>query len=339
MLVVGLEGRQEHAESHRVGLDHESSLTKERVLSHSAVRRARISTRAGTPVSSRRMRRALNCVVVAAIALASWALGMATRDAVVYRATDYWCRGGSCGFDQTRDREPVECARFGARTARTAVLLTAGQSNAANYGQMPVSPREGVYNFNWFDGRCYRARDPLLGADGNGGSVWTRLGDLLVSRGSYDQVLIAPIAVGGSALSRWIPGGDLHRRLVETRRRLQAAGIEVTHVLWHQGERDAELGTSAEQYTEQFGKLVASLRGLGIGAPVFAALASACGGPPSETIRAAQLGLPLHIEGVRRGPDTDSLANLAYRYDACHFSDAGLDAHARLWLDAVWPRS
>jgi hypothetical protein len=282
--------------------------------------------------------RLLRCLFVTVLGLAAYALGVATRDAALYRALDYWCRGGGCGFDETRDREAVDCARFAPGTPDTAVLLTAGQSNAANYGQMPIAPRDSVFNFNWFDGRCYRARDPLLGPDGNGGSVWTRLADLLVSRGEYEQVLIAPIAVGGSALRRWIPGGDLHTRLVETQLRLERAGLRVTHVLWHQGERDAELDTPADEYTEQFGALVATLRELGIDAPVYPAVASACGGPGSESIRAAQRGLPLRFEGVRPGPDTDALADFTHRYDACHFSDAGLDAHAHLWLDAVWPR-
>ena len=283
------------------------------------------------------MGRLLKCLFVSVVALAAYAGGVATRDAALYRLTDYWCRGGGCGFDETRDREPVECARFGPDAPRTAVLLTAGQSNAANYGQMPIAPRDAVFNFNWFDGRCYRARDPLLGPDGNGGSVWTRLADLLVARGEYEQVLIVPIAVGGSALRRWIPGGDLHGRLVETKLGLDAAGIRVTHVLWHQGERDAELGTPADAYTEQFGALVGTLRELGIDAPVYPAVASACGGPGNESLRAVQRALPLRFEGVQPGPDTDVLSNFAYRYDACHFSDAGLDAHARLWLEAIWP--
>jgi hypothetical protein len=282
--------------------------------------------------------RLLRCLAWGLALLLAFAAGVALRNAVVYRATDFWCRGGGCGFDETRDREPVECARFGPEAERSAVLLTGGQSNAANYGQMPLAPREGVFNFAFFDGRCYRARDPLLGPDGNGGSVWTRLADLLVSRGDYDQVLLVPIAVGGSALRRWIPGGDLHGRIVEAKLGLEAAGVRITHVLWHQGERDAETGVSSDEYVEQFGALVATLRELGIDAPVYPAVASACGGPGSEAIRGAQRALPLHYEGVLPGPDTDVLANLALRYDACHFSDAGLDAHARLWLDAVWPQ-
>jgi hypothetical protein len=285
------------------------------------------------------MGRFLRCLLVTLLGLVAYVLGVATRDTAIYRATDYWCRGGRCGFDETRDREPVDCARFGPDAQRSAVLLTGGQSNAANYGQLPIAPRDAVFNFSWFDGRCYRARDPLLGPDGNGGSVWTRLGDLLVSRKQYDQVLIVPIAVGGSALRRWPPGGDLHSRVVDAKLRLDAAGIRITHVLWHQGERDAELDTPADEYSARFGAFVSGLRELGIDAPVYAAIASACNGPGRESIRAAQRALPERFPGVHAGPDTDTLDRFEYRYDGCHFSDAGLDAHARLWLDAAWPEA
>jgi hypothetical protein len=283
------------------------------------------------------MGRFLRCLFVTLLGLLAYSAGVATRDAAVQLGTDWWCRGGRCGYDETRDREPVDCARFASDAARSAVLLTAGQSNAANYGQLPIAPRDGVFNFNWFDGRCYRARDPLLGPDGNGGSVWTRLGDLLVTRGQYDQVLIAPVAVGGSALRRWIPGGDLHSRIVDAKLRLDDAGIRVTHVLWHQGERDSSLDTPPDHYIAQFGAFVAGLRELGIDAPIYPAVATACGGPGRESIRSAQKALPERYPAVHAGPDTDALDRFEHRYDACHFSDAGLDAHARLWLDAVWP--
>jgi hypothetical protein len=152
-------------------------------------------------------------------------------------------------------------------------------------------------------------------------------------------VLIVPIAVGGSALYRWIPGGDLHTRIVGAKLRLDDAGIRITHVLWHQGERDSELDTPAAEYGAQFGAFVAGLRELGIDAPVHPAVATACGGSGRESIRGAQQALPGRYPGVYPGPDTDALDRFEHRYDACHFSDAGLDAHARLWLEAVWPQA
>ena len=98
------------------------------------------------------------------------------------------------GFKDTRGRQPVSCKIF--TQSRTAVIVIAGQSTADNSGDTPYSPSRSVHNFNLFDGMCYRAKDPLLGATGNGGSVWPRLGDMLVAGNVFDQVLFVPLAVG-----------------------------------------------------------------------------------------------------------------------------------------------
>src|SRR2546425_3481295 len=57
---------------------------------------------------------------------------------------------------------------------RIMVALVFGQSNSSNSGQTRRTARERVYNY--YQGKLYLAQDPLLGADGDGGSVWTRLG-------------------------------------------------------------------------------------------------------------------------------------------------------------------
>src|SRR5215203_6355453 len=60
----------------------------------------------------------------------------------------------------------------------TMIALTFGQSNAANRGQKKYTcHNKKVLVFN--DGKLYRARDPLPGATGPGGSVWSLLGDML----------------------------------------------------------------------------------------------------------------------------------------------------------------
>ena len=51
------------------------------------------------------------------------------------------------------------------------------------------------------------------GVTGQGGSIWTDLGNRLIEEGVFDQVLIAPIAVGGTKVSRWVPGGDFNDRI------------------------------------------------------------------------------------------------------------------------------
>jgi hypothetical protein len=142
-------------------------------------------------------------------------------------------------------REIVDCTKFS--SGNMAIIVTFGQSNAANFGETPFEPRGNVFNFNYADGKCYFAKDPLLGADGKKGSVWTRVGDKLVSRHVYDTVLLAPIGVNWSSVSEWAPSGRLHGRIHKVLKGLQKKGLTITHLLWHQGERDAARGMSKEE--------------------------------------------------------------------------------------------
>ncbi len=226
-------------------------------------------------------------------------------------------------------------ARAPAQTAsrRTMVALVFGQSNAANWGETRHTAHWRVRAF--FRGRWSATRDPLPGADGEGGSVWTRLGDLLIASKRYDRVVLVPAAIGATDIAQWAPGGRLHEDLLRNVREAQRAGLRFTHLLWHQGESDAVLGTSAEEYRQHFLSMIESLRAQGARAPVFVAIATRCGQyPPNETIRRAQIGLVNPSLGIFAGPDTDQLDE-SYRHDGCHFSDAGLRAHAQLWFEVL----
>jgi hypothetical protein len=80
--------------------------------------------------------------------------------------------------DKTLARSPIQRTEVpisSVHSGRIMVALVFGQSNSANSGETPYKSRQGVYNF--YKGKLYRAQDPLLGATGDGGSVWTRLGN------------------------------------------------------------------------------------------------------------------------------------------------------------------
>jgi hypothetical protein len=243
-----------------------------------------------------------------------------------------WLLRDERGFKDTSDRVAVDCARFA--EPGTAVLVTLGQSNAANECELGFQPGPGVYNFNLFDAKCYFASDPLLGTTGDSGTVWTRLADKLVRAGMYKRVLIAPMAVGGSRVLAWTPEGVNFRRIEAMQKALAAAGVKATHILWHQGESDATR-TSKDEYIAQFSSMLAGMRRVGFDQPVYVAVASICRNPGSDDIRAAQRELPRLLTGVRPGPDTDQLDRFRWRYDGCHFSAAGLELHADLWVKAL----
>ena len=59
------------------------------------------------------------------------------------------------------------------QTRGTAVILIAGQSNAANSGAQRHSTRYPDRVLNFMGGRCYVAASPLLGSTGFAGESWT----------------------------------------------------------------------------------------------------------------------------------------------------------------------
>lgn len=235
-------------------------------------------------------------------------------------------------------RETVDCQGF-LPDASTAVILVIGQSNAANRGQGRYTPDGLVYNFNIFDANCYRAMDPMLGATGNEGSPWGRLGDKLVSEGIFEKVLFVPIAVGGTSVTDWAPGGSIHQRLIYTLQRLAIANLMPTHILWHQGESDAAGRTTAVDYKMKFMEIVKTIRDATMNAPIYIAVATHCGTTPERLcrdIRQAQRELIDVPKGILPGPDTDTIGT-EHRVDDCHMSSSGLQKHSELWFNAIIP--
>ncbi len=213
---------------------------------------------------------------------------------------------------------------------RLMVALALGQSNSANFGQGSRKSPKNVYNF--YQNKLYRAKDPMLGADGTEASTWPRLGNLLVNSKHYDTVVFATIGISASTISRWKPGGDLHASLISTLQSLKQNGLIVTHLLWHQGESDALIQTTTGDYQQSFKEMLKSIRQQRVTAPIYISIASRQRGqPPNTAIRKAQYELTQQDDSILLGPDSDQLGG-SFRRDGTHFNSAGLDLLAQLWL-------
>lgn len=221
----------------------------------------------------------------------------------------------------------------------TMIALVFGQSNAANNGQVAYRPHEPAV-YNYYKGNLYTARDPLIGATGKGGSVWTRLADLLIDSGLYKKVILVPIAVGGSAIGRWT-SGDCSVRLEQTLRFLDSQHIKLTHIFWHQGETDNLLNTPRETYERSLDTILTTIRKYHQDADMYVSIASYHPGAVTKplgvdsVIRDAQIGFINKHRGVIAGPDTDSLIYAIDRFDSVHFSDFGMNEFAQKWLKAI----
>jgi hypothetical protein len=240
-----------------------------------------------------------------------------------------------------------------------AVLVTAGQSNISNTGAPGdggklYQPHHRFYNFDRFDGKCYVARNPLLGTAGEGENVAVRLGDELIDRGLAKNVVLVPAAIGGTYVEEWrARGGKYFEVLLSAIAGLRDARLEPTAVLWHQGEYNAfAFSTSGAEdgsllrmtpqlqeagrlsYLRNLLELIAGLRAADVTAPIFVATATLCGSVPDEIIRSAQAAAVSPTLAVFAGPDTDTIG-LALRSDRCHMSAAGTAMHARMWADRL----
>jgi hypothetical protein len=220
-----------------------------------------------------------------------------------------------------------------------AVVMIIGQSNGGNHGETRHAAHGPVYNFNPFDGWCYRASDPLLGATGDGGSPWCLLGDAIIAKRFAPSILYVPLCVGGATVAEWAPGGTYHHRMTYALGRLREASFWPSHIFWHQGEADALHGTSAEHYTASFRALFQGLREFGVTAPVYVAFASYFALPEGyqaqqAVIRGAQRSLIDEAIGILPGPDTDLIKD---RFDGCHMGAIGLGQHAAAWEAVLSP--
>lgn len=240
----------------------------------------------------------------------------------------------TCGYGDVTGRQSVPLTDLA--EGSTAVFVTLGQSQTANAGETRFAPDGNVFNLNPFDGKLYRARDPLLGCNEEGGNFASRMGQLLVSCGRWQNVVILPIGVCGTAIAEWIPGGHLHHRIVVAAGCLRAAGLVTTAVLWGQGEADAVPGADGELYRSSLIRIIDALRTLGIASPVHVAVSTFCNttSDGNAAIRAAQRSVVSTPDGIFAGPDTDRLG-IAYRFDYCHFTDEGLWKVAEMWAEAI----
>jgi len=268
---------------------------------------------------------------------------------------------GSTNYDGNRSFRDTSAKTLRSNQAASAysscpVLVMAGQSNDENEAPTNYTPTNAsnLHNFNPFDGAIYAGLDPLLGATGLSkstlGHYGTRLADDIINSGAASCVVLAPIAIGGTKIADWAPGGLAYPRLKNAVNRLNARGFTTQYVLWGQGESDCAAGTTQSNYVASgnalFGDLPSSV------AKIFVAEQSWDVGSVCAQIQNAQTslstaspaGLINHsaLRPIWAGPNTDSLNNTTAcsggtcrQSDNEHMNDLGSAAKASLWQTAL----
>ena len=82
----------------------------------------------------------------------------------------------------------------------------------------------------------------------------------LITHSSNAQIGLLPCAVGGTPLSRWMPGNDLYENAVSICKSALSQGDKLKGILWHQGEADSKDMPTANSYGPRLTKMITSIR-------------------------------------------------------------------------------
>lgn len=244
----------------------------------------------------------------------------------------------------------------------TLKLFVWGQSLAANAGYSRHTARNTDKAFVYSNGSYYLCSDPIIGAEGGGGSVWSRLADSILGRPinnlTVSQVVIGCCAVGSTSITDWAPNG---REAETLRRRLSDYIANVgqpTHLAYSQGESDVEM-LSTEQWVDRWQTMLASVRNVGCTSRIWTSIETVCNVRSSrdpfdedviretpdsyikteigrQNIRSAQRLVGTLGPDTRSGPNLDLIDwHLRACGDGCHFGERGLAVAAQAWATAL----
>ena len=168
------------------------------------------------------------------------------------------------------------------------LFLFAGQSNMAGRGVTcdrfpetapPVIPGAGwEYRAVSAPGKLFPITEPFGKDENRSGGISENLksGSMVSAfvnayyAGTHIPVVGVSASKGGSVIREWQPGSpylsDALDRLTAAEKWLKRSSFRVRHifVLWCQGESDGDAGTKKEDYLQDFGRMLNSMRGSGV---------------------------------------------------------------------------
>ena len=201
------------------------------------------------------------------------------------------------------------------------LYLLIGQSNmvgrdATGIENQTPDPRIGSFDAT---GHWVIAIEPIY-TGGNGFGPGTFFAASLLANRPQGKIGLIPCAVGGTALSHWVKGGDLYEAALKRAKLAAGAGI-LDGVLWHQGESDALEADLANTYEARLVKMFLDLRA-DLGRPdlpiVVGQLGTFVQEPYVDTVRAAIKDAARIVPRVGYA-DSEGLAD---KGDHLHFSVA-----------------
>jgi len=213
------------------------------------------------------------------------------------------------------------------------IILIFGQSNVANTVSQKSQTNLPILNF--YQGKLYRAKDPLLGATGQRGSLWISTAKKLLDISDYKEIILINTARSNSSVKDWLPQGKFYDTLKSSYHALNNLNLPPQVIVFGQGERDAIDGVSYKDYNRNLHILYKNIQHFHENKPFLLSLTSRCFEYlPNNNIRKGQIELIREYPSVFQGPDTDKF-NEVYRYDGCHYNTLGKIKISKIWANKI----
>ncbi len=214
-----------------------------------------------------------------------------------------------------------------------------GQSHAANSMLPRTFAEDNPQVLNFYNGKCYRLADPILGPSDFRGSLWPVFAQALYER-IKKPVVIMSFALNGSSAQEWLPGkqgvGLMPRALKQARLYTEQGGT-IEYVIFDQGQRDAMDLTPLALYAQQLKTIFDHLQAEIPGDQTFLVHSQSwctAYNPPQPYIIEAQAVLAASRKDTVVFFNSDTLDD-SYRHDECHFNSKGRAIIAQKLVEAV----
>jgi len=262
----------------------------------------------------------------------------------------------SGGFTDTTGRMQISPTLI---AERTAIFVVRGQSLAGDHCQGLYQPTSAKVQCVCVmgDRLLYQHVEPMLGPtftingyvgfNGGYGSLWGKVGQLLIDGNAFDRVIFCNVSYGGQTAASFAPGGMLGHRLPLAFATLNSLGIrpsQVTGILSHLGESDGIAGTTSAVYQALEKQSIQVSRNFGFTGPWFMARSTWAYDVASPTIQGAIAALIADSTlNCKAGADSDSFVGATYRYAESggpgsarvHPNLTGLNAIAPDWVTKI----
>jgi hypothetical protein len=206
------------------------------------------------------------------------------------------------------------------------VIIAFGQSNSANSASHRYS--ESSNNIlNFYKGKCFIAKDPLLGTTGNRGNIWIPV-STKINKGQKKVVLIT-FGIGGTKVEDWLTSYyDFYKENVNSFKELYPYP---DFAIWFQGESDRK--TIPGEFQKHLDEWILTLKKDLPKTKIIITGTTYCAGQDSEIIKNIQYltSKKFNIGFV----DTDQFYSPRDRSDGCHLSSSGVEKISEIFADTI----